>query len=173
MALAQMENSPLSAAAPPPDCRTDHSIGIAGIKVVRAPDTVRTVLGSCIGVALYDRLDQCGDVCGIELPVGVDAHDQLGAVIDAVAKRGREGCADPPPRRMANHASSGLGGFLGGRVGAAVIHHENFDPRNSGDVPRNSLNDARDGFLFVECGNHDEQLEFFAGREYSARVGLH
>ncbi|MEK6675764.1 MAG: chemotaxis protein CheD [Planctomycetota bacterium] len=45
-----------------------HSIGIAGIKVVRAPDRIKTVLGSCIGVALYDRESKIGGMCHVILP---------------------------------------------------------------------------------------------------------
>ena len=45
-----------------------YSIGIAGIKVVKTPDTVRTVLGSCIGIALYDRAAKVGGLAHVILP---------------------------------------------------------------------------------------------------------
>lgn len=45
-----------------------HSIGIAGMKVVEAPERVSTVLGSCIGIALYDRVKKVGGMAHIILP---------------------------------------------------------------------------------------------------------
>ncbi len=45
-----------------------HSIGIAGMCVVKAPDKVRTVLGSCIGVAMYDRVAKIGGMGHVILP---------------------------------------------------------------------------------------------------------
>lgn len=45
-----------------------HSIGIAGLAVVIAPDTIRTVLGSCIGAALFDTQTGVGGMVHIILP---------------------------------------------------------------------------------------------------------
>ncbi len=45
-----------------------HKLGIAGIIVVVSPDTIRTVLGSCIGIALYDRTAGIGGMAHIILP---------------------------------------------------------------------------------------------------------
>lgn len=45
-----------------------HTIGIAGIEVVQAPDTIRTVVGSCIAIALYDRVKKIGGMAHVILP---------------------------------------------------------------------------------------------------------
>ncbi len=45
-----------------------HSIGIAGVRVVSHPDTIRTTLGSCIGVAIYDRVAKVGGMAHVMLP---------------------------------------------------------------------------------------------------------
>ncbi|MCG8408372.1 MAG: chemotaxis protein CheD [Phycisphaerales bacterium] len=45
-----------------------HTIGIAGVKVVKSPEKIRTVLGSCIGVALYDRVAKIGGMAHVMLP---------------------------------------------------------------------------------------------------------
>lgn len=45
-----------------------HNIGIAGLKVAAPPDQVRTVLGSCVGVALFDRVSKVGGLCHVMLP---------------------------------------------------------------------------------------------------------
>ena len=45
-----------------------YSIGIAGLRVVSAPDCIRTVLGSCIGIALYDRVAKVGGMAHVILP---------------------------------------------------------------------------------------------------------
>lgn len=47
---------------------TVSSIGIAGLKLVSAPDRIRTVLGSCIGIAMYDRVAKIGGLAHIILP---------------------------------------------------------------------------------------------------------
>lgn len=44
------------------------SIGIAEIDVVREPDTIRTVVGSCIAIALYDQVTKIGGMAHVILP---------------------------------------------------------------------------------------------------------
>lgn len=44
------------------------SIGIAGIDVVKSPSRIRTVLGSCIGVALFDCVAKIGGMAHVILP---------------------------------------------------------------------------------------------------------
>ena len=45
-----------------------HSVGIAEVKVVAQPDTIQTVLGSCIGIAIYDRVAKIGGLAHVVLP---------------------------------------------------------------------------------------------------------
>ncbi len=45
-----------------------HNIGIAEIKVARTPDKLRTVLGSCVGVAIFDRVSKVGGLAHVMLP---------------------------------------------------------------------------------------------------------
>ena len=45
-----------------------HKLGIADIKVVARPDTIRTVLGSCVGIAMYDRVAGIGGMAHVILP---------------------------------------------------------------------------------------------------------
>ncbi len=47
---------------------TEYSIGIAGLKVAHSPDRVRTVLGSCIGIAIYDPRAGIGGLGHVILP---------------------------------------------------------------------------------------------------------
>lgn len=54
---------------------TIHAIGIAGIKIVKAPDRVRTVLGSCVGVALIDPAAGVGGLAHVMLP---NSHEGSG-----------------------------------------------------------------------------------------------
>ncbi len=66
--------SPSQTMSPPPiraaqtGAGVVHSIGIAGIRVVRAPDKVRTVVGSCIAVCVFDRHNQVGGMAHVILP---------------------------------------------------------------------------------------------------------
>ncbi len=45
-----------------------HFLRLAGIQVVRSPTRVRTLLGSCIGVVLFDPRVKAGGVAHIMLP---------------------------------------------------------------------------------------------------------
>lgn len=45
-----------------------HIIGIAGLKVAAPPDQIRTVLGSCVGIAMYDRAAKLGGLAHVILP---------------------------------------------------------------------------------------------------------
>ena len=59
-----------------------HSIGIAGLKVVKAPDKIRTVLGSCIGIALYDRVAKIGGMGHVILPDSTEGSGDPGKFAD-------------------------------------------------------------------------------------------
>jgi len=61
---------------------TNESIGIAGIKVVTAPDRMRTVLGSCIGVAVYDRNAKIGGMAHVILPDSNEGSGDPGKFAD-------------------------------------------------------------------------------------------
>lgn len=50
------------------DDGTIHSIGVAGLQVIKAPDKIRTVLGSCIGIALHDPSTKIGGLGHVILP---------------------------------------------------------------------------------------------------------
>lgn len=62
---------------------TTHSIGIAGIQVVHAPDKIRTVLGSCIGIALYDRVGKIGGLAHVILPCSKEGRGDPGKFADS------------------------------------------------------------------------------------------
>lgn len=59
-----------------------HSIGIAGLKVVAAPETVRTVLGSCVGIAVYDPVARVGGMAHVLLPSSLLGHGDRGKFAD-------------------------------------------------------------------------------------------
>ncbi|MFO0839661.1 MAG: chemotaxis protein CheD [Phycisphaerae bacterium] len=59
-----------------------HSIGIAGLRVVTQPDTVRTVLGSCVGIALFDRAAHVGGLAHIILPSSAEGAGDRGKFAD-------------------------------------------------------------------------------------------
>lgn len=80
---------PSSTASAPSIKKTDpskggtvHAIGIAGIKAVVAPDMVRTVLGSCIGVALFDPVAKIGGMCHVILPDSEEGSGDPGKFAD-------------------------------------------------------------------------------------------
>jgi chemotaxis protein CheD len=59
-----------------------HTIGIAGVRVVAAPEKVRTVLGSCVGVALFDRVMKIGGLCHVMLPSSTQGSGDRGKFAD-------------------------------------------------------------------------------------------
>src|SRR5690349_5135483 len=59
-----------------------HSIGIAGLKVVKSPDTIKTVLGSCVGVALYDPVARIGGLAHVILPSSSQGQGDRGKFAD-------------------------------------------------------------------------------------------
>ena len=60
-----------------------HLIGIAGLRVVSAPDRIRTVLGSCIGIALCDRATRIGAMGHIILPSSAEGSGDPGKFADS------------------------------------------------------------------------------------------
>lgn len=59
-----------------------HTIGIAGLKVVRSPEKVRTVLGSCVGVALFDSVSKIGGMVHVILPSSKQGQGDKGKFAD-------------------------------------------------------------------------------------------
>ncbi len=57
-------------------------IGIAGIRVAAAPERVRTVLGSCIGIAIYDRAAKVGGLAHVILPSSQEGTGERGKFAD-------------------------------------------------------------------------------------------
>ncbi len=47
---------------------TTHFLRVAGIGIVKSPDRIRTLLGSCVGVVIYDPQTRIGGVAHIMLP---------------------------------------------------------------------------------------------------------
>ena len=59
-----------------------HFIGIAEILVVRAPEQIRTVLGSCVGVALCDQFAGIGGLSHVILPASNEGSGDPGKFAD-------------------------------------------------------------------------------------------
>lgn len=59
-----------------------HLIGIAGLKVAAAPDKIRTVLGSCVGIAIFDRNKNLGGLAHVILPSSSNGSGDKGKFAD-------------------------------------------------------------------------------------------
>ena len=66
----------------PPGKLETISVPIGRWGVATAPVGVRTLLGSCVGVVLYDKVARIGGVAHIVLPDSRGATDQLGRFAD-------------------------------------------------------------------------------------------
>lgn len=44
------------------------TVGIADMRIAKSPDILRTILGSCIGICLYDNVNHIGGLAHIMLP---------------------------------------------------------------------------------------------------------
>jgi chemotaxis protein CheD len=58
------------------------SVPIGRWGVAAAPTAIRTLLGSCVGVVLYDRIARLGGVAHVVLPESRGATEQLGRFAD-------------------------------------------------------------------------------------------
>lgn len=67
---------------PGPDPAEVVSVAIGQWAVAGAPARLRTLLGSCVGVVLYDRIDQLGGLAHIVLPSARGAIDHPGKYAD-------------------------------------------------------------------------------------------
>ena len=59
-----------------------HNVGIGALVVAEAPDKLRTVLGSCVGIALYDRRRRLAGLAHVILPEGNSESAELGKFAD-------------------------------------------------------------------------------------------
>ena len=59
-----------------------HTVGIGILKVVAAPEKLRTVLGSCIGIAVFDPQLCIAGLAHSILPQGSEEIEQLGKFAD-------------------------------------------------------------------------------------------
>jgi len=59
-----------------------HTIGIAGLRAVREPEKIRTVLGSCVGIALFDRASRTGGMAHVILPDSKEGSGDPGKFAD-------------------------------------------------------------------------------------------
>lgn len=80
-----MSQQTIQTPIPNPSSRSQgetHSIGIAGLLVVKAPDKIRTVLGSCIGIAIYDLKAKIGGMAHVILPASSEGSGDPGKFAD-------------------------------------------------------------------------------------------
>ena len=59
-----------------------QNVSIGGLAVAEAPDKLRTVLGSCVGIALYDRKCRLAGLAHAILPEGESESAELGKFAD-------------------------------------------------------------------------------------------
>ena len=45
------------------------NVGVAQVKIANGPAVLRTILGSCVGICIYDRMKKIGGLAHILLPV--------------------------------------------------------------------------------------------------------
>lgn len=65
---------------------TTHTIGIAEMLVVKAPDQIRSVLGSCVGVTLVDRGRKIGGMAHVILPDSSEGSGDPGKFADCAVE---------------------------------------------------------------------------------------
>lgn len=90
-----------------------HNIGIAEIRIAKCPDKLRTVLGSCVGVAIFDRVSKVGGLAHVMLPdssigkgdKGKFADTAVDALVEDVASAGGQ------PKRLVAKISGGASMF--------------------------------------------------------------
>ena len=98
-----------------------HSIGIAAIKVVQQPDRIRTVLGSCVGVALFDSVAGIGGLAHVILPDSQEGSGDPGKFADTAVDLLLEGvlAAGAKKARLVAKIAGGAAMF-GGETAASL-----------------------------------------------------
>jgi len=79
-----------------PPASSNVTVGIGDMAVSRAPGRLVTILGSCVGIALYSRSTRVGGLAHVALPHAPDVSDQpsryadtaVPALLDAMARAG-------------------------------------------------------------------------------------
>lgn len=82
MAAAGFEKTKSQAVAPAGPKGATRTIGIADIAIVRSPEKLRTVLGSCVGIAIYDRAIRLGGMAHVILPASSEGSGDPGKFAD-------------------------------------------------------------------------------------------
>lgn len=106
---------------------TVHTIGIAAIRCVRAPDKLRTVLGSCIGIVLYDLRARIGAMGHVILPASLEGEGDPGKFADtAVDELVRRMLAEGAERKRISAKIAG-GAAMFGSDSASALGARNAD----------------------------------------------
>ncbi len=58
------------------------TVGVGDLKVAKSPKTIKTSLGSCIGVVLYDNINKIGGILHLMLPKRNDREGKLSKYAD-------------------------------------------------------------------------------------------
>lgn len=61
---------------------TIHFVGIGALVVACAPDRLRTVLGSCVGIVIFDTAAEVAGLAHSILPAGHEEAEELGKFAD-------------------------------------------------------------------------------------------
>lgn len=59
------------------------TVGIADMKIAKSPDILRTILGSCVGICLYDSINHIGGLAHIMLPTAEGRRVNPGKYADS------------------------------------------------------------------------------------------
>lgn len=59
------------------DAPNIYTVGVGDAKIARAPNQLKTLLGSCIGIALYDPIVKVGGILHIMLPKKIGNDQKL------------------------------------------------------------------------------------------------
>ncbi len=80
--MSEVANVPTSPASGSPESVEIVSVAIGQWAVAAAPARLRTLLGSCVGVVLYDRTSKIGGLAHVVLPAARGAVDHPGKYAD-------------------------------------------------------------------------------------------
>lgn len=104
-----------------------HTLGIAEVKVVRSPDTLWTVLGSCVGVVLYDLGVETGGMVHVMLPNSNGDQGRPGKYADTAIDRLLELVLAAGCSRAGLHAKIAGGGAIFGPLVDCGIGRRNVE----------------------------------------------
>lgn len=140
---------------------TTVNVGVGEMRAGGAPDVLKTILGSCMGIVLYDRRRHAGGLAHAMLPVARNGDPNAAKFVDSAVPR----MVEMLERRF-NAARAHMVAKL---IGGATMFKYKKTNNRSLDIGNNNIAAARQCLAQMRIPLVGEDV----GRDYGRRVEFH